>query len=61
MGKLVKLLIVVAIIAVAAYGIIQYTNSSSDQSQSIADQVDKRPRLEEQYGFTTETVDDQAP
>jgi hypothetical protein len=54
------MLIVVAITAVAAYGIIQYANSCGDQGQSLADQVDKRPRLEQQYGFTTETVDNPA-
>jgi hypothetical protein len=59
MGKLAKLIIVVAIIAVAAYVLISMSGrSGGDTERAASDQGEQRPRLEEKYGFTGETVGD---
>lgn len=58
MGKLVKLIILVAIVAIAAYAFVTFTGSSDDRERADSSQRDERPRLEEKYGFTSETVGD---
>ncbi|MFQ5806732.1 MAG: hypothetical protein ACE5I3_09805 [Phycisphaerae bacterium] len=58
MGKLAKLLIVVAIIAIAGYAILALNKPSGDGPRADAEQRHERPRLEEKYGFTSETVGD---
>ena len=59
MGKLVKLILVIAIVAVAAYALITFTGTSGNRGRTASDQPDdERPRVEEKYGFTSETVGD---
>lgn len=58
MGKLVKLLVLVAIIAVAAYVVVTFSGGSENGPTADSSQRDERPRLEEKYGFTSETVGD---
>jgi hypothetical protein len=56
MGKLAKLIVVIAIIAVAGYALMQFANTSGTDEQASSDQPDEGLRVEEKYGFTTETV-----
>ena len=58
MGKLVKVIIVVAIIAVAGYVLVTRSSDSGGDQTAGSEQPDERPRLEEKYGFTSETVGD---
>ncbi|MBU0616538.1 MAG: hypothetical protein KKI02_02350 [Planctomycetes bacterium] len=58
MGKLVKLLVLVAIIVVVAYVVMTFSGDSESGPRADTDQRDERPRLEEKYGFTSETVGD---
>lgn len=58
MGKLAKLIVVVALIVVAGYAVVSLTGNSDDTGPTASDQKDERPRLEEKYGFTSETVGD---
>ena len=58
MGKLARLLLVVAIIAVAVYLVFRYSGSLTGSRHAATDRPDERPRLEEKYGFTSETVGD---
>jgi len=58
MGKLAKLVIVIAIVAVAAYALVSMSGRSSETKRAASDQRDDRPRVEEKYGFTSETVGD---
>jgi len=56
MGKLVKLLVLLAIVVIAGYAVVKYSGGSDDRQQTDAQKADERPRLEEKYGFTTEQV-----
>jgi hypothetical protein len=58
MGKLVKLILVIVIIAIGAYALMALRDTSGDGKPTASDQRDERPRLEEKYGFTGETVGD---
>jgi len=58
MGKLVKVLIVVAIIAVVGYILVNRSGDSGRGQTAGPEQPDERPRLEEKYGFTSEMVGD---
>lgn len=55
MSKLVKLLVLLAIVVIAGYAVVKYSGSD-DRQQTDAQKPDERPRLEEKYGFTTEQV-----
>ena len=56
MSKLVKLLVLLAIVVIAGYAVIKYSGGNDDRQQADAQEADQRPRLEEKYGFTTEQV-----
>ena len=56
MGKLVKLIVLVGILALAAYFFVTYSTRSDDNKKADARQTDGSVRVEEKYGFTTETV-----
>ena len=56
MGKLVKLIIVVAIVAVAAYFAMNMSSDSGSDRAADTKQNDDALRVEEKYGFTTETI-----
>ena len=56
MGKLVKLIIVVAIVAVAAYFVMNMSTDSDSDRAVDTKQNDDALRVEEKYGFTTETI-----
>ena len=58
MGKLAKLIVVVAVIVVAGYAVVSLIGTLDDTKPPVSDQKDERPRLEEKYGFTSETVGD---
>ena len=58
MGKLVKVIIVLAIIAVAGYVFVTRSGDSGGGQTAGSEQRGERPRLEEKYGFTSETVGD---
>jgi flagellar basal body-associated protein FliL len=58
MGKLLKIVILVAIIAVAAYVVVTMSANSGGSRTADSKQRDDRPRLEEKYGFTSETAGD---
>jgi hypothetical protein len=58
MGKLVKLIVLVAVVAIAAYALVTLTGRSDDDERAASSPRDQRPRLEEKYGFTSETVGD---
>jgi hypothetical protein len=58
MGKLVKVIILIAIIAVAGYIFVTRSGDSGSGRTGGPEQRDERPRLEEKYGFTSETVGD---
>jgi hypothetical protein len=56
MGKLVKLVIVVAIVAVAAYVIMSFSADSGSGPAADRPANEDSLRVEEKYGFTTETI-----
>lgn len=58
MGKIIKLIVAVAIIAVAAYALLELRSGSDEHVQGRPDGPDDGVRVEEKYGFTTETVGD---
>jgi flagellar basal body-associated protein FliL len=58
MGKLIKLILVVVILAVVGYVVVSMSGRSEQTRQAASDKPDERPRLEEKYGFTSETVGD---
>ena len=58
MGKLLKVIIVVVIIAVAGYVFVTRSGDSGSAQTAGSEQRDERPRLEEKYGFTSEMVGD---
>jgi hypothetical protein len=54
-GKVVKLLVVVAVLAgVAWFAVQQFSGSTEPAGGAAADA--KKPRLEEKYGYTSEGV-----
>ncbi len=58
MGKLVKLVVLLALIAVAVYAVVTLSNDLGSGKAVDTGERDERPRLEERYGFTSETVGD---
>ena len=56
MGKLVKLIVVLVIVAVAGYVFVEYSQSNGEAEQASSERTDEGLRVEEKYGFTTETV-----
>ncbi|MFO0839392.1 MAG: hypothetical protein U1D55_12815 [Phycisphaerae bacterium] len=55
MGKLVKLLLVVAVLGAAAYFALNYAQESGSTPVKGTKEENK-PRLEEKHGFTSEGV-----
>jgi hypothetical protein len=55
-GKLVKLIVVLGIVAVAIYAVVRLSSRSGAPGRADSENADERPRLEEKYGFTTEQV-----
>jgi len=58
MKALIKLLIVMAVLAVAAYLLVSRGSRSAGEDRTAGRGADERPRLEEKYGFTGESVGD---
>lgn len=53
MGKLITLLLVLVVVAGGAY---YFMNMASDEGADKQATNDKAPRVEEKYGFTSETA-----
>jgi ABC-type cobalt transport system substrate-binding protein len=58
MTKLAKLILVIVVVAVAAYVLVSMRGRFGGSERAATDRPDERPRLEEKYGFTSETVGD---
>ena len=58
MRLLIKLIVAVAIIVVVGYALIELRSGSDAPTADSSDQADGGVRVEEKYGFTTDSVGD---